>query len=551
MLNGIPEKKDEIVLDVAVKYLKNIDSAFNKNAIECAYTMGKNELDRKGNRVMVVRFKNVDVKRELLKKKAAMKNKKLLGKVFYNDDLPDHTRKIIQEMREIASYAKKIGFEDAKVSGQKLFVGGKSYSEDELFLLPERIRLENIKTRPIGEGIGFQSKYSYLSNFYPCKIVINNMSFTSAEQAFYYYKAIVGERDDSALKIKSISDPEKIKKYGDKMDTCPEWQEQKVAYMKCIATHKFKQNLELKAKLLGTAGMELIECTTDRFWGSGRRFDSLEWTKTPKYEGRNMMGKILEGIRGELDTRALNSSSTSGIEGFNLPFPPSGSSSSSKQGDENSTTKKGTNEPQSVMENPKPSSRELCATIKPTVLESASPMALSTQTQTRKSSHTIEEDLADQKCLTKPSNSSGVISKASNLSGSNEELMDIEGVDAVSVSSVFSELSETNINDVKDLTNEDGSLNLQKIAGWTLPPLNTSKLLGLSRRGDKEAKERLRSQLKSQNELSGDYNISTSTPKEDPIKKVRNKRKSSRVKQGHVGGVKTAMTNLLSEMNLI
>lgn len=139
--------------------------------------------------------------------------------------------------------------------------------------------------------------------------------------------------------------------------------------------------------------------------------------------------------------------------------------------------------------------------------------------------------------------------KLDSLGGSNEELMDIEGVDAVSVSSVFSELSD--INDVKNLTLEDGSLNLQKIASWTLPSLNTSKLLSLSRKGSKESKDRLRSILKSQNELSGNYDLSTSTPRGDLISKVQKKRRSNRVKQGHLGGEKTDMTNLLSEMNLI
>lgn len=55
ILNSIPEKKDEITVDVAMKYLKNIDSTFNKNAIESAYRMGKGDLDRKGNRIMVLR----------------------------------------------------------------------------------------------------------------------------------------------------------------------------------------------------------------------------------------------------------------------------------------------------------------------------------------------------------------------------------------------------------------------------------------------------------------------------------------------------------------
>lgn len=117
------------------------------------------------------------------------------------------------------------------------------------------------------------------------------------------------------------------------------------------------------------------------------------------------------------------------------------------------------------------------------------------------------------------------------------------------MSSVFSDWSDSN--DVKNITLEDGRLDLQKIAGWTLPPLNTSKLLRLSKRASKESKEKLRTLLKSQNELGGCYDLSTSTPRDDRIMKVRNKRSSSRPKQGQIGGEKFVMTKLLIDMNLI
>lgn len=148
VLNGIPENKDEVTLDVAVKFLKNIDPNLNKNVINTAYRMGKGDSakNKNKNRILVVKFKNGEVKRELMRKKAAMKNKKALDKVFYNDDLHEKTRKVVQEMREIVSFAKKNGYEDAKVSGQKLHVGGKTYGENELFLFPEKLCLNNINT---------------------------------------------------------------------------------------------------------------------------------------------------------------------------------------------------------------------------------------------------------------------------------------------------------------------------------------------------------------------------------------------------------------------
>lgn len=143
-------------------------------------------------------------------------------------------------------------------------IEGKTYHKNELVLLTNdnNIKLKNVKTRPIGSGLGFQSRNSYLSNFYPCQIRINGRLFVSSEQAFQYHKAVICERDDTALAIKSNKDPEEVKKLGDKLDTCPEWKIKKRALMKRVLAHKFKQNLKIRAKLQSIAGMNLLECTT-------------------------------------------------------------------------------------------------------------------------------------------------------------------------------------------------------------------------------------------------------------------------------------------------
>lgn len=181
--------------------------------------MGKKENRKGSNRILVVKFKSGERKQEIMKKKTAMKSKKQLGNVFCNDDLPEATRKIIQDMRDIATYANKIGYTDAKVSGNKLTVDGKTYQENELVFLPDNLGLKNVKTRAIGEGIGFQSRYSYLSNLYSCQVRINGKLFTISEQAYQYHKAIICERDDTALAIKSTNEPEVAKRLGDKTDS--------------------------------------------------------------------------------------------------------------------------------------------------------------------------------------------------------------------------------------------------------------------------------------------------------------------------------------------
>lgn len=116
ILNGLPETGDEVTLDVCIIFLKNIDPTIKKEDIESAYRMGKKESKKGPNRVMLVKFKFGDRKQEVMRKKAALKSKKHLGKVYCNDDLPEATRKVIQDMRDIAAYAKKIGYQEAKVS---------------------------------------------------------------------------------------------------------------------------------------------------------------------------------------------------------------------------------------------------------------------------------------------------------------------------------------------------------------------------------------------------------------------------------------------------
>lgn len=529
ILNGLPENTDEVAIDVGLKFLKNIDPTIKEDDIETAYRMGKKENKKGSTRILMVKFKFGERKQVVMRKKAALKSKKQLGKVYCNDDLPETTRRVIQDMRDIAAYATKIGYTDAKVSGCKLTVNGKTYYEHDLVTLPDNLKLENVKTRPIGEGIGFQSRHSYLSNFYPCHIRINGVFFTSSEQAYQYQKAVICERDDTALSIKSTNDPEKVKHLGDKLETCPEWELKKRATMKCVVAHKFKQNPTLRAKLQNTSGMKLLECTTNKYWGTGRRLDSLLWNESNKFEGRNELGLVLEEIRSALDRPALNRAAenrkvnpdlTKGERGvvseidaitdINLPSHPSAIGCAEAPltlGNKENVNRQ--------------TAKEISSTITATVIpEAENGPKLENVDESRKQSTQRHES----------------------------EYMDIEGVDSVSLSSVFSDSSDQI--DTKNITLSDGRLDINKIASWKLHSLNTSRIASLSSRGTSESRRKYQEVIKSQNELGGD-DPSTSTPKCGDISTVKNRKKRRSVNQGHVGGEKGKLNDLLKEMNLI
>lgn len=106
-------------------------------------------------------------------------------------------------------------------------------------------------------------------------------------------------RDDIAKSVKCCTDPKKIKRYGDKAESKPEWEERKCDTMKCILLAKFQRttNDQLREKLIGTGTTPLLECTTNLYWGTGWKFDDNGWSRGAKYPGKNMLGLLLNEVR--------------------------------------------------------------------------------------------------------------------------------------------------------------------------------------------------------------------------------------------------------------
>lgn len=300
VVNGLRESTEEVPMNVALSFVQKLIPDFSKDLIMDSYRLGKSSKDGEVNRALFIKFRDSNVKMQVMKKKSALYKNKLLkmGSVYCNDDLTEDSRARRQEMREIARYANTIGFNDVKVVGNRLMVNGLSYQEDELHLLPTKLLLANVRTRKVRNGVGFHSKESYLSNFYATEVIINGKTFISAEQAYQYSKAVICGRDDIANAIMQCSDPKKIKHHGDRADVKKEWEDQKVNVMKCVVMGKFLQNGFIREKLLNTGSMPLFECTSNTFWGTGWRIESPQWANAAvNFPGNNQLGTILEEVR--------------------------------------------------------------------------------------------------------------------------------------------------------------------------------------------------------------------------------------------------------------
>lgn len=132
----------------------------------------------------------------------------------------------------------------------------------------------------------FFGPYRFLSNFEPCTVEYDGMTYTCSEAAYQAAKTT-----DVSLRIAfTTMNGSKAKFAGQKLTLRPDWNEVKVHAMYEIVKDKFSRNPELKLKLLQTGDLQLIEGNYwgDKFWG------------VCNGEGENHLGKILMRVRKEL-----------------------------------------------------------------------------------------------------------------------------------------------------------------------------------------------------------------------------------------------------------
>ena len=133
-------------------------------------------------------------------------------------------------------------------------------------------------------------EYRFLSNFWPCKIILDAEVYSSVEHAYQAAKTI--DPFARAL-IRGTPTPAAAKRLGRNVLLRPEWTTSmlRVNVMRDLLRQKFSIQ-PLRERLLATGDVELIEGNHwgDHFWGvcDGR--------------GENHLGKLLMEIRGEVRT---------------------------------------------------------------------------------------------------------------------------------------------------------------------------------------------------------------------------------------------------------
>jgi N-glycosidase YbiA len=132
----------------------------------------------------------------------------------------------------------------------------------------------------------FTGDHKFLSNFYPCKVTLDDVEYPSVEHAYQAAKTLDIEQR-KAFHKQPLPTAAESKKLGRKLKMRPDWDSVKLQVMEDLLVQKFA-HADLLALLQETGDKQLVE---GNYWG-----DDF-WGVDNRKGGKNHLGKILMRIR--------------------------------------------------------------------------------------------------------------------------------------------------------------------------------------------------------------------------------------------------------------
>lgn len=133
----------------------------------------------------------------------------------------------------------------------------------------------------------FRGKYSFLSNFYSCEVMLDGVKYPTIENAFQASKTL--DRDERV--VFQTCTPVEAKKLGYKVSLRQDWEYTKDSIMFGLLVQKFIQNETFNNLLMQTMDKYIIEGNNwgDRYWGC--EMEDNKWV------GKNKLGRMIMIIR--------------------------------------------------------------------------------------------------------------------------------------------------------------------------------------------------------------------------------------------------------------
>ena len=148
---------------------------------------------------------------------------------------------------------------------------------------------------------------SCFSNFFPTRFYLDGRYWSTSEKYFMYQKAMTFYDTKIAEEILKLEEPREIKKLGREVKNFNEsvWNNVREEIMYRGVKAKFEQDTISKQCLLMPEYKDkhFVEGSPiDKIWGVGIRYDNSKIDNKENWDGLNLLGKILDRVREEINS---------------------------------------------------------------------------------------------------------------------------------------------------------------------------------------------------------------------------------------------------------
>ncbi len=246
-------------------------------------------------RPIIVRFQSHPDRESVWKKRANLKG----SGIFMKEDIPETIEEERRSLYPILKRAKDAGHK-ATVVGNKLVIGGKSYTVSSLNSLPPGLSPRDVLEVQDDNYHFFFGRLSPFSNFHISPFTSNGREYNCVEQYYQEQRARCASDSKAAKEILNTRDPSLQKKIGKSVKIAQEqWLEQKARCVMIEALQaKFDAHPDLAMYLKLTEDKHLVECNKyDSVWGIGLDLNSDVKNKSEEWKGKNWLGECLMEVR--------------------------------------------------------------------------------------------------------------------------------------------------------------------------------------------------------------------------------------------------------------
>lgn len=137
------------------------------------------------------------------------------------------------------------------------------------------------------------------SNWEQSPFVIDNVTYNCVEQYMMAEKARLFGDLQAEARIMSTADPKDQKRYGSQVTPYNDakWADVRYDVVLKATIEKYRQNPELKAKLLASVGRFVEASPDDCIWGIGLRATDPRAWQPETWRGMNLLGRAIDEAR--------------------------------------------------------------------------------------------------------------------------------------------------------------------------------------------------------------------------------------------------------------